>query len=67
MFNALATPEGLDKWWTKHSSGKPLKDEVYELNFGAGYDWKARVSKRLSEGEFEFEMAKLLTIGWAPK
>ena len=61
VFNAVTTPEGLDKWWTKHSSGMPAKDELYELNFGAGYEWQGKVTKCIPEKEFEFEISQALT------
>lgn len=61
LFNAVTTPDGLDKWWTKHSSGKPAINELYELNFGAGYEWQARVTKCVPEKELELEMTKALS------
>jgi len=56
VFEVMATPQGLDRWWTKHSSGKPEIGEEYELNFGPGYDWKAVVSELLPGIGFEWTM-----------
>jgi uncharacterized protein YndB with AHSA1/START domain len=56
VFAAISTPEGLDEWWTKSSSGTPEIGTEYELCFGPGYDWRARVSRCQPNTEFEFEM-----------
>ena len=53
VFKGVSTPEGLDSWWTKKSKGKPSAGEVYQLFFGEGYDWRAAVSKFVSNQEFE--------------
>jgi len=29
VFRAMATPEGLDRWWTKTSQGKPQEGAEY--------------------------------------
>ncbi len=44
VFEAISTPKGLDAWWTLSSKGTPKTGEIYELFFGEGYDWRARVS-----------------------
>jgi uncharacterized protein YndB with AHSA1/START domain len=44
VFKAVSTPEGLDAWWTLSSKGEPVAGNIYELFFGEGYDWRARVS-----------------------
>ena len=56
VFRAVTTPEGLDTWWTKRSTGTPQKDREYELDFGPGYKWRARVTRCLPNAEFEIEM-----------
>lgn len=45
VFEMFATPEGLDRWWTKLSSGQPKQDAEYRLFFGPDYDWRAKVSR----------------------
>ena len=56
VFQAVSTPEGLDTWWTKRSSGKPVEGAEYELWFGPEYDWRAVVSRCVPGTEFEFEI-----------
>jgi uncharacterized protein YndB with AHSA1/START domain len=56
VFQAVSTPVGLDAWWTKSSAGKPVEGAEYELWFGPDYDWRAVVSRRLPETEFEFRI-----------
>jgi uncharacterized protein YndB with AHSA1/START domain len=45
VYQALATPAGLDRWWTLRSSGTPAPGESCTLDFGPGYDWRARVTR----------------------
>lgn len=56
VFAGIATPAGLDQWWTKTSSGKPVTGETYQLFFGDGYDWRAVVTKCIPNQEFELQM-----------
>jgi uncharacterized protein YndB with AHSA1/START domain len=58
VFAAISTPTGLDKWWTKRSTGTPAPGSVYELWFGSEYDWRARVIRFTPPTEFEFEMTR---------
>jgi uncharacterized protein YndB with AHSA1/START domain len=56
VFEAVATPDGLDAWWTKSSSGRPEEGAEYDLGFGPDYDWRARVTRCIPDKEFEFEL-----------
>ena len=56
VFDAVSTPKGLDAWWTDSSSGQPEPGCEYELGFGEGYDWRARVSSCVPDREFELEL-----------
>lgn len=56
VFNAFTTPEGLNRWWTKQSQGKPIDGEEYHLHFGPGYDWHAKVTRVTTNSEFDLEM-----------
>jgi uncharacterized protein YndB with AHSA1/START domain len=56
VFEAVTTPEGLDAWWTKRSTGKPVEGTEYSLYFGEGSDWRAVVSKCIRNAEFELQM-----------
>lgn len=56
VFRAVSTPEGLDAWWTKRAKGSPQEGAAYELGFGPGYTWRARVTRCVADSEFELEM-----------
>lgn len=56
VFEAASTPAGLDAWWTKRSSGRPVLGAEYELWFGPEYDWRAAVSRCVPSTEFELRM-----------
>ena len=58
VFDAIASPAGLDNWWTKRASGKAELGAVYELGFGPGYDWRAVVSDCVPDSRFGLEMAQ---------
>lgn len=53
VFNAVATPQGLDAWWTKKSSGIPAAGNSYELFFSREYDWRAVVTNVSANELFE--------------
>jgi len=56
VFDAVATPEGLDAWWSLTSKGEPAPGNIYELFFGEGYDWRARVTECVPNELFELEI-----------
>lgn len=56
VFEAVSTPRGLDAWWSLSSKGEPAKGSVYELFFGEGYDWRARVTECVPNEIFELEI-----------
>lgn len=56
VFRGISTPAGLDKWWTKESSGEPRKGAEYRLWFGPEYDWRAVVSRCDPHKEFELKL-----------
>jgi uncharacterized protein YndB with AHSA1/START domain len=58
VFEAFATPAGLDHWWTKSSTGKPSEGAEFTLGFGPGYDWKAKVTRCVPDSAFELQMTK---------
>ncbi len=58
VFRAVSEPEGLDRWWTKRSSGQARVGEEYVLWFGPQFDWRARVARCIPEVEFELEIVK---------
>ncbi len=56
VFAGVATPPGLDAWWTIRSSGSPRLGEEYELDFGPGYVWRAKVTRCEANADFELTM-----------
>jgi uncharacterized protein YndB with AHSA1/START domain len=55
VFDAIATPEGLDRWWTIRSAGQPEDGAEYVLWFGPEYDWRARVTNARRPLRFELQ------------
>ena len=53
VFENISTPAGLDRWWTKTSSGLAELGAEWELGFGPEYQWHAVVSQCLANREFE--------------
>lgn len=58
VFQAVSSPAGLDRWWTKRSAGEPSDGASYELSFGPQYDWRGRVVRCTPSSEFELEIVK---------
>ena len=58
VFDAISTPEGLDRWWTLYSAGKPIDGAEYELWFGPELGWRARVTRAERPSRFELEMVE---------
>jgi uncharacterized protein YndB with AHSA1/START domain len=58
VFQAVSTPQGLDRWWTKESSGEPRPGAEYQLGFGPPYDWRARVRRYAPPKLFELELVR---------
>lgn len=56
VYQAVSTPAGLECWWTKESSGRPIEGAEYRLWFGPQYDWRARVTRAVAGSELELEM-----------
>ncbi|TDI71018.1 MAG: SRPBCC domain-containing protein [Bacteroidetes bacterium] len=56
VFEGIASPEGVSAWWSLSTVGKPNEGEVYDLDFGPGYQWKAKVTYSVRPSEFEWEM-----------
>ncbi len=58
VFEAVATPQGLDAWWTLKSSGKPAPGNEYALFFGPQYDWRAIVTQCVPNEAFELQITR---------
>lgn len=60
VFDAVATPGGLDEWWTERSSGSPELGAEYVLEFTPEYVWRAEVTKCDAPREFELTITEAL-------
>lgn len=58
VFEMMATPQGVARWWTKTSAGEPRQGAEYALGFGPEYDWRGRVMRYVPGSAFELEMTK---------
>ena len=56
VFETISTPDGLDKWWAKKTSGKVVVGETFHFFFEPDYNWTAVVSKCIPNQEFELTM-----------
>jgi uncharacterized protein YndB with AHSA1/START domain len=56
VFNAVSIPAGLDSWWTMTAAGDPAEGSEYQLGFGPGYDWRAKVTRSVPNTEFELQL-----------
>jgi len=56
VFQAVATPTGLESWWTLRSSGETAAGATWQLWFGPEYDWRATVTRCEPDSEFELEL-----------
>ncbi len=57
VLQAVSSPDGLDTWWTKGSSGEPREQSEYTLDFGPEHDGRAVVTRSV-DTEFELELTK---------
>lgn len=58
VFQAFATPDGLEQWWTKKSSGESREGESIRLYFGPEFDWHAKVSRNTPPVAFEIQITQ---------
>ncbi len=58
VFEMFSAPAGLDKWWTKTSSGEARNGGTYHLFFGPQYDWEAKVTRCEPPSSFELQVTK---------
>ncbi len=56
VFAAVATPEGLEKWWTRGGDGEPAVGAVWSLDFGPQYQWQAVVRHLEPDRLIEWEL-----------
>ncbi len=65
VFEAIATTEGLNNWWTLKCTGKFELAEIINLNFTDDYDWYAKISEINKNTSIEFTMIKA-SEDWMP-
>ena len=53
VYTAIATPQGMDCWWTMTAGGEPVENAVYALGFGPRFDWRGRVTRAVPGSAFE--------------
>jgi uncharacterized protein YndB with AHSA1/START domain len=58
VFQAISTSNGLDAWWTEHSSATAEQNGEYKLDFGPGYEWRAIVSRFVPYSDFELTLTE---------
>ena len=58
VFQSIASPQGLDCWWTKSAAGEPKENAEFTFFFGEGYDWQGRVTRYLPNSEFELTITQ---------
>lgn len=56
VFRGITSPEGVSAWWSQNTVGSPEEGQIYELDFGPGYQWKAKVVFSVAPSEFEWEL-----------
>lgn len=58
VFEAVSTPEGLDRWWTLRSKGVPGVGAAYEFFFDPDYDWQGLVVRCVPDEVIEWEILR---------
>ena len=56
VFEAISSPEGVSVWWSLSTKGIPDIGSIYELNFGPGYLWTAKVVACRAPSVFEWQL-----------
>ncbi len=56
VFEAMATPQGLERWWTKSSKGDAGENGEYQLFFRPEYDWRGKVTTYEAGKAFELQI-----------
>lgn len=58
VFDAVSSPHGLDRWWTKTCVGQVTLGATYELGFGPAYQWRAAVTRCDRPAVFELTLRR---------
>ena len=58
VFELFAAPAGLNAWWTLDARGTAAVGEIYDFDFGPGYQWRGLLAA-CDEGRWiEWEMTQ---------
>lgn len=60
VYAAFTEPIHLNCWWPAQSSGMPKEGEIYALQFGPEYDWRAKVVHALPGKAFTWKMIQAM-------
>ena len=52
VMEMFSTPEGLNRWWTKRSSGVGKEGAEFTLYFSPEFDWHAKITRYVPDREF---------------
>ncbi len=59
VFSAIATPGGLNEWWTLDCDGVARLGEIYRFGFGPGFeDWRGEVTSFDPDRTIEWTMTR---------
>jgi uncharacterized protein YndB with AHSA1/START domain len=58
VFEAVATPAGLDRWWTLSATGVVAPGGLIHLSFGPMDGWEARVVVHQPDAVVEYELTR---------
>jgi len=58
VFQSFATQSGLEKRWTKTSTGETREGGNFRLYFEPEFDWQAKVTRYLPPSAFELEITR---------
>ncbi len=56
VFQAIATNDGMNNWWTLKCKGEFKKGEIINLNFTDEYNWYAKIEDYSKDNCIEFSM-----------
>ena len=54
IFQAIASPKGLDCWWTLSANGTAAPNAIMQFGFGPKYQWQAGVTEFALDRSIEY-------------
>lgn len=58
VFQAMATPDGLNAWWTLSAEGHAIGGSTWKLGFGPDHNWEAVVTTAMAGLELEWKLTQ---------